>query len=52
MLVYLNGTLEKCGKIEFELPPEPLDEFTTVAVREIRINFDKSVREFTGTEQN
>ncbi len=51
MLVYLNGTLEKCGKIEkikFDLPPEQLDEFTTVTVREIRINFDKSIREFTG----
>ena len=51
MFVYLNGKLEKFGKVEkikFDLPPEQLDEFSTVAVREIRINFDRNVKEFTG----
>ena len=47
MLVYLNGKLEK-NEIIFDLPHEELDKFATVAVREIRIDFDKNIKEFTG----
>ena len=47
MLVYLHGKIEK-NTIFFDLPPEPLYKFAKVAVREIRIDFNKSVKEFTG----